>query len=328
MLDGSDSVSMQGSFHQGSHLFNQDSAGRQCTCIALVALCAMKDSGDLTLTEAAMDNMLLTGDLLYQKQCIHSRLAGKWENSYLNFEELPDMVRQGQTYKVERKPYLFGLMESCSYPHACNTTFCDKVMAAFETSNFNLLMAGGNCIAFSKHQESYFIFDSHSHNTVGLPSAFGKSILMRFTCLSDFISKLVQVIMTLTSSNSQFEIQPLLIREKDNSSDPEVQLNSYFQDQAARNVSFQKFKPSKEACSRKQYRKEYMTFKRQDPSFRAHENIMRCNNELREKDRFRKQQNRLCKSFVSEELNQKQKNVALHETEKKRLKKRDAKRTL
>ena len=264
-----------------------------------------------------MDNMLLTGDLLYQKTVHSLRLAGKWENSYLNFEELPDLVqRQGQTYKIERKPYLFGLMESCSYPQACNTTFCDKVMATFETSNFNLLMAGGNCIAFSKHQESYFIFDSHSHNTVGLPSAFGKSILMQFACLSDFISKLVQVIMTLTSSNSQFEIQPLLIREKDNSSDPEVQLNSYFQDQAVRNVSFQKFKPSKEACSRKQYRKEYMTFKRQDPSFRAHENIMRCNNELREKDRFRKQQNRLCKSFVSEELNQKQKNVALHETEK------------
>ena len=218
---------MFGSFHQNDNRFSDQSRGFQCTCNALCMLVCDEIQNGLEL-----DKILYAGDVLYNTTVNSLKGQGKFVNSLLSLEEIPDALEfESVHYFVEKQPIAFGALVSTFENDALPTLHC-ALETAFNKSTSVLLIIGSVCSAVSKRNTSYLFFDSHSHGENGLSSSDGTSILLSFSCLEDLIAYLYAFYESMRIDlTMQFDLLPISIRK---SEQPESLLEAYFDDQNLR----------------------------------------------------------------------------------------------
>ena len=223
-----------GSFHQNDERFIDQSRGFQCTCNALCMLVH-----DEIQNSSVLDEILYNGDELYNHTVNNLKAAGKFVNSLLSLEEIPDTLdfKTGQ-YFVEKQQIACGYLVNTLEDEALPTLHC-ALETAFLKSASVLLIIGAICSAISKRNNLYVFFDSHSHGENGLSSSDGTSILMSFSCLEDLIAYLYEFYESMRIElTMQFDLMPISIRKKGHSGSqekqPESLLEAYFHDQTLR----------------------------------------------------------------------------------------------
>ena len=268
-----------GSFHQNDERFVDQSRGFQCTCNALCMLIHNEIQ-----SSSVLDQILYDGDTLYNHTVNSLKAKGRFVNSLLSLEEIPDTleIKSGQ-YFVEKQTIACGTLVNTLEDEALPTLH-SALEKAFLKSTSVLLIIGAVCSAISKRNNLYVFFDSHSHGENGLSSSDGTSILLSFSCLEDLIAYLYafyeSMIIDLTM---QFDLLPVSIRKKQHSGShdkqPENLLEAYFHDQTLRQKQKAVITNNSEQVlnvKKKQNRKEYyriykQSVRQQNSAFRAKE---------------------------------------------------------
>ncbi|MCG8078202.1 MAG: hypothetical protein JAY75_18430, partial [Candidatus Thiodiazotropha taylori] len=198
----------QGSFHQGSEIFSEESRGCQCTANALCSLIYAAYS-DISCS-ADLDNILLAGDCLYNKVIYELKAKGKFRSKLLSFDELPRLVSiLNKDVVVKTSAIVTGLCTE-QFVNTSLPTLHQALYTALQYYHGVLLMIGSICSAVFKRDGKYFIFDSHSHGFNGLSAPDGKSLLAGFNCLDDLVSFLYALFESMMISiSTQFEILPV-----------------------------------------------------------------------------------------------------------------------
>ena len=211
-----------GSFHQNDERFIDRSRGFQCTCNALCMLVH-----DDIQNSSVLDQILYNGDELYNRTVNNLKAEGKFVNSLLSLEEIPDTLdfKTGQ-YFVEKQQIACGYLVNTLEDEALPTLHC-ALETAFLKSASVLLIIGAICSAISKRNNLYVFFDSHSHGENGLSSSDGTSILMLFSCLEDLVAYLYAFYESMCIDlTMQFDLMPISIRKKEHSGSQEKQPES------------------------------------------------------------------------------------------------------
>ena len=179
---------VHGSFNQNNMRFSEQSRGFQCTCNAL---CMLAHSSCHEIDNSSvLDDILLHGDTLYKTTINSLKAQGKFVNSLLSLEEIPDIfdVEIGQ-FIVEKQPIVSGILVDTSEDHGLPSLHC-ALQSVFTRASFGLLIIGAICSAISKNNDLYVFFDSHSHGQNGLSSCDGTSVLISFSCIEDLVAYL------------------------------------------------------------------------------------------------------------------------------------------
>ena len=144
-----------GSFHQNDERFIDQSRGFQCTCNALCMLVY-----DEIQNSSVLDEILYNGDELYNHTVNNLKAEGKYVNSLLSLEEIPDMLdfKTGQ-YFVEKQQIACGYLVNTLEDEALPTLHC-ALETAFLKSASVLLIIGATCSAISKKNNLY-VFSIH-----------------------------------------------------------------------------------------------------------------------------------------------------------------------
>lgn len=165
---------IRGSFHQGDlKLFNGDSAGRQCTANAAVAIvmCSIKFPELWTMHEVN-SVLIAVGDQIY-RQSLESRpsVDESEENSmYLNAQEVKQDISIGAH---SRRIHLKGA--DLAVGHLYETMFgClklkDKLEEFLKYDGSAILTSNNISIAIGKSSSVIWMFDSHGRNRFGKSS--------------------------------------------------------------------------------------------------------------------------------------------------------------
>ena len=227
---------MFGSFHQNDKRFFDQSRGFQCTCNALCMLACDKLQNSLEL-----DKILYAGDVLYNTIVNSLKAQGKFVNSLLSLEEIPDTLEfESVHFFVEQQPITCSALLSTFANHALPTLHC-ALETAFIKSTSVLLIIGSVCSAVSIRNNSCIFFYSHSHGENGLSSSDGTSILMSFSCLEDLITYLYAFYESMRIDfTMQFDLLPISTRKNEHSGShekqPENLLEAYFHDKTLRHL--------------------------------------------------------------------------------------------
>ena len=223
-----------GSFHQNDNRFLDQSRGFQCTCNALCMLVCeeIKSSSEL-------DKILLAGDVLDNTTVNNLKAQGKFVNSLLSLEEIPDTLEfESVNFLVEKQPITCGTLVSTIENQALPSLHC-ALETAFTKSTSVLLISGAVCSAVHKRNNLYIFFDSHSHGEDCLSSSDGTSILMSFSCLEDLIAYLYAFYESMRIDlTMQFDLLPISVRKTvyfcTQEKPSENLLEAYFYDQTLR----------------------------------------------------------------------------------------------
>ena len=256
-----------GSFHQNDNRFLEQSRGFQCTCNALCMLVCeeIKSSSEL-------DKILFAGDVLYNTTVNNLKAQGKFVNSLLSLEEIPDTLEfEYVNFLVEKQPITCGTLVSTIENQALPSLHC-ALETAFTKSTSVLLISGAVCSAVHKRNNLYIFFDSHSHGEDCLSSSDGTSILMSFSCLEDLIAYLYAFYESMRIDlTMQFDLLPVSVRKTvyfcTQEKPSENLLEAYFYDQTLRQK--QKAVTTKKSetilnAKKKKDRKEYYRIYRQN----------------------------------------------------------------
>ena len=256
-----------GSFHQNDNRFLDQSRGFQCTCNALCMLVCeeIKSSSEL-------DKILFAGDVLYNTTVNNLKAQGKFVNSLLSLEEIPDTLEfETVNFLVEKQPITCGTLVSTIENQALPSLHC-ALETAFTKSTSVLLISGAVCSAVHKRNNLYIFFDSHSHGEDCLSSSDGTSILMSFSCLEDLMAYLYAFYESMRIDlTMQFDLLPISVRKKvyfcTQEKPSENLLEAYFYDQTLRQK--QKAVTTKKSetilnAKKKKDRKEYYRIYRQN----------------------------------------------------------------
>ena len=256
-----------GSFHQNDNRFLDQSRGFQCTCNALCMLVCEEIQNS-----SKLDKILFAGDVLYNTTVNNLKAQGKFVNSLLSLEEIPDTLEfETVNYLVEKQPITCGTLVSTIENQALPSLHC-ALETAFTKSTSVLLISGAVCSAVHKRNNLYTFFDSHSHGEDCLSSSDGTSILMSFSCLEDLIAYLYAFYENMRIDlTMQFDLLPISVRKKvyfcTQEKPSENLLEAYFYDQTLRQkqkaVTTQKPEPILNA-NKKKDRKEYYRIYRQN----------------------------------------------------------------
>ena len=294
---------MFGSFHQNDKRFLDQSRGFQCTCNALCMLVCDEIQNSLEL-----DKILYAGDVLYNTTVNKLKAQGRFVNSLLSLEEIPDTLEFESVYFfVEKQPITCGALVSIFENHALPTLHC-ALETAFIKSTSVLLISGSVCSAVSKRNNSYIFLYSHSHGGNGLSSSDGTSILMSFSCLEDLIAYLYAFYESMKIDlTMQFDLLPISTRNNEHSGthekQPENLLEAYFHDQTLRQqqkaVITSNSEPIlniKKKKNRKEYYGIYKQNARQNSTFKAKELVA----ERKHIHRARQDRNYKAKELVAQ----------------------------
>ena len=197
-----------GSFHQGAEIFSNESRGSQCTINALCSLIYAQFS-DISCS-IDLDNILIDGDLLYQKVLNDLIEKGKFKSKLLCFDELPNLISIMNKNIVVLKLDVITGMCTEQFGDSTLPTLHQALYIGLQKSNSILVMVGSVCSAIFKRDCKYYFFDSHSHDFNGLSAADGKSFLACFNCITDLVTYLYALYESMMLSfSSQFEVLPL-----------------------------------------------------------------------------------------------------------------------
>ena len=213
-------IVIRGNFHQGNlQLFDAESAGRQCSCNALVTLCTVENIFD-TLSTRHLDEILEIGDQIYKTRCHELKIANTLHPSkILDQTQLPDEFTIGEcayTIDYKHEDFRHGRLED---DHS-QSELKSWLQYTFSVSNKNILILDGYMMAVYKHCATgqFVFFDSHSRNEIGLmTSEGGTSVVLIFENFHNLLDYLYRLIPSINAK--YFGIQPIVthstIKESD-----------------------------------------------------------------------------------------------------------------
>ncbi|XP_071810912.1 uncharacterized protein [Apostichopus japonicus] len=237
-----------GSLHQGDARFSSDTAGKQCSCNALVSLSFINIYD--VMTTSCIDKVLDEGDKLYgilRKQLLASNSLHVSE--YLTTNDLPVQV---YIDNILHKYRYFETIYGKLFDDGCVSSILEPldivVQHAFCISKYSIMVFGGYMIAlFKNNANKYGIFDSHSRSDVGLLTENGKAILLYFSSIPDLVNHLHLLAKSLFQDKSIIlEIRPIAIQSIMSIPSASVNMNgfetltSYFQFQNCQQEKIEK----------------------------------------------------------------------------------------
>ena len=172
------------STHQGdAAAFNHSSVGHQCLPNCLIACTVTAVQKPSTWTTDTMDYILHEGDNLYQ----HID-AG---HDFLLPTDLPTCVHVcNKIFNVVRGKEAFGTFTQNLHKTRNMLSVLCTFIQTTETSALICLgdQSGSSAITVLSQDTTMYIFDPHSRNISGMPSAHGTAVLMRFNNIPSTVS--------------------------------------------------------------------------------------------------------------------------------------------
>ena len=154
-----------GSFHQGNQRFSTVSRGRQCTCTSLMMLVHLKQHQ--LFTHDILDEVLIKSDSLYCSILSELQRSGQFKQFFLSFAELPSVISKGETkYNIQKLGIITRKVLKSADLHSSSLE--GSLNQCFQISYSALLMVGALCSALYKVENSYYFYDSYSHDTTGM----------------------------------------------------------------------------------------------------------------------------------------------------------------
>ena len=173
---------IQGSFHQAHPKFGH-SAGKQCACNSLYALCWSVIKRVSVWITSDLDYVLENGDCLYQS--LNTNLT-------LNVDELPRNVTVEEgSLKVILLENETGVMNTTDQLNFLKISFQTKT----NTGTGAIFFINGYTFALIWHKLGIFIFDSHIRNEEGFITSDGSSVLLKFKTLDNVQNYIEEVYM-------------------------------------------------------------------------------------------------------------------------------------
>ena len=173
---------IQGSFHQGHPKFGH-TAGIQCACNSVYALCWSVIKRVSVWTMSDLDYVLENGDCLYKS--LNTNLT-------LNADELPKNVTiEGCSLNVILLENETGVMNTTDELNFLKISFQTKT----NTGTGAIFFINGYTFALIWHKLGIFLCDSHSRNEEGFITSDGASVLLKFKTLDDVQNYIQEVYM-------------------------------------------------------------------------------------------------------------------------------------
>ena len=182
---------IQGSFHQGdSSKFSDSSVGKQCMTNCLAALMFSKKVNCSVWDATSLDNILIEGDKLYTevKGEIDKNLASigtvvDFENtSYLNTYNLPEYKRCfNENFKIKKSRYLSNVTTE----DTLSNFYYKNILQQLQKHTGAIFLVNGYASCIFCQQGTYYMFDSHSRNALGMVDPDGSSVLLQFHDVAD-----------------------------------------------------------------------------------------------------------------------------------------------
>ena len=206
-----------GSFNQGDIFRFGETAGSQCGCNSLLAICWASVKRVSVWKTWDLDNVLESGDKLYKNIGIHRSLS---------LDDLPHKVElYGHQIQVLKLKNEYGILSREN-----NTDFIQESMRNCEdTGNGVLFLTNGYTCANIWSKQNYFLFDSHGHNEKGLMAGDGRSILLGFRCTND-LQKYIRDLYLGDAEEAQYELQYITIENSDHTLDTISSAAKHFRD--------------------------------------------------------------------------------------------------
>ena len=161
--------------NQGNNLLFGSNAGKQCVAMSLCAIIYKEIKSVNIWDRLILNQILFCGNNLYG---IISRSVNK---TYLLLTDVPEFVEmQNYTFNLQYSDPFSGalFMNANNHPYV---TLKHALSEVFLTLNFKscLLTIGMNTVAIMMPFPDVFkVFDSHSRNLFGMPSAYGYCVLI------------------------------------------------------------------------------------------------------------------------------------------------------
>ena len=297
-----------GSFHQGSSRFNPETRGQQCSCNSLVALCLL--SKKTSITPDHLDDVLISGDALYQTVLNDLMKKNKFMSFHLSFDELPTTVNMlNVEHTITKHNSYHGI--TCGKLHDL-MSLKEALLELFNEFSTGLLLVNSSVTALFKHNNMYKMFDPHSRDANGLPVSNGHSILLSFASVLELLNFLVET----NGSEKQFELLPVSVVIRTPSvnlavHDPNKSLmDVYFCDQISKQLEYQQNVASTSSVpsntKRRQSLKENERLEKlnQQAVLGFQENEKQKSTDAKEKERLRKKKERANPKFKERERQQ------------------------
>ena len=166
-----------GSTHQASVKYSPVSRGKQCTPVSFFATLYTSVFDVIYWTSRTVDFVLDHGDCIYQ--------SVPHQQEYFDYTELPLSVSfppDNEYVTCRFGDHMSGFLHSAT-SNGFSLSFSDAIIAACEQALGYLVTVCQTCVAVVRHNSSYFLFDSHSHNSAGMPVSNGTAVLLEFSSL-------------------------------------------------------------------------------------------------------------------------------------------------
>ena len=198
----------RGNFNQGQIISNY--AGFQCTAIVFYALLFSSFSNDPANWSASEINNIMTNGHGFYQQIMAS--TGDLTPRYLGHWELPHQVQyldinvQVQTYN-EMLFGVVGIDQTQGNVSVGSVDIRHAIVTAFSISDHVIATLGSTTIGLlhSSATDRWFVFDSHSINSSGVPVPDGTASSLVFTSIDAIVSFL-----QLNYHHQMFEISPVI----------------------------------------------------------------------------------------------------------------------
>ena len=163
--------STQGFFHQGNVEKFWDTAGRQCTCMALFAIAYTSFKRLGIWKKCDLDVILVNGDQLYKSLN---------RTDYLSVTDLPETFQVGSVpVNVEHNINKYGTLRN-GIVSAQELSEIFRPISDELQEKRALFFVQGLCFAVFFRNHSLYIFDSHGRNSVGFQITPEASVLLSF----------------------------------------------------------------------------------------------------------------------------------------------------
>ena len=183
------------------------------------ALCALIHAQfSNTFSSTQVDQILIEGDILYQKILSSLKAEQKYTSRLLTFDEIPENVNVfKRDIHIIKSDVVSGIAVQ-QFGNTSSPTLHQSMYTAFQSSSYVLVMIGAICSAVYKKDGMYTFFDSHSHAQNGLSSCDGYSVLIRFRCLDDLITFMYALYDSMQiNMTTQYDLLPLALTFTENS---------------------------------------------------------------------------------------------------------------
>ena len=174
------------SFHQANSMFGI-TAGMQCACSALFSLCWSKMKNICHWNATDLDDMLIKGDDLFKNLKVMR---------HLSVNDLPKTITLDNCdMKITFKPLVTCVITKTNVNFIRPSLVLNKL-----SSDGMMLFVGDTTLSLLWNTKSFYLFDSHSRDEQGMPTANGTGVLMQFSKLSDVQTYIIECYLTSCES--------------------------------------------------------------------------------------------------------------------------------